>query len=232
MRPRILAIGAHPDDLEISAYATLAAWAAAGAHLVLAVATDGARGGAEPGPALAARRADETAAALAPLGAGAPIMLGFPDGALRADAALEGALRALVAASAPDLILTHAPRDYHADHRALAAAVGQAAGFAAPVVWMDTLGGTGFVPTHWVEATPHWPAKLAAIRAHLSQDPDRFVALAERQGAYRAGECNAPSEGRAEALRFEPRFPFADLRALLPPAPPLRPIRRQVLQGT
>ena len=34
---RILAIGAHPDDLEIFAFGTLAQWAAMGADLVLAV---------------------------------------------------------------------------------------------------------------------------------------------------------------------------------------------------
>jgi hypothetical protein len=28
----------------------------------------------------------------------------------------------------------------------------------------------------------------------------------------------------AEAFRFDPRFPFADIRALMPPAPPVRPV--------
>ena len=219
---RILALGAHPDDLEIFAYGALAAWAAMGADLVLAIATDGAKGGATPGPALARRRAEETTAALAPLGL--PRFLGFADGALRADAALEGALAALIAETAPDLVLTHAPNDYHADHRALSAAALQAANFAVPVLFMDTLNGTGFQPTHWVDVTAHWPAKEAAIRAHDSQSPERFIATANRQAAYRAGECNAPPEARAEAFRFEPRFPFADIRALMPPAPPLRPV--------
>ncbi|HMO72510.1 MAG TPA: PIG-L family deacetylase, partial [Paracoccaceae bacterium] len=100
---RILAIGAHPDDLEIFAYGTLAVWAAMGARLVLAVATDGARGGTLPPGELARLRASETTAALAPLGQGAPRMLGFADGALRADAALETALAALIADATPDL---------------------------------------------------------------------------------------------------------------------------------
>ena len=42
---RILAVGAHPDDLEIYAWGSLSAWAAMGAELVLAIATDGAAGG-------------------------------------------------------------------------------------------------------------------------------------------------------------------------------------------
>jgi N-acetylglucosamine malate deacetylase 1 len=219
---RVLAIGAHPDDLEIYAFGTLSAWAGMGARLTLAIATDGAKGGALPAEELKRLRAQETTAALAPLGA--PLLMGFPDGALRADAALEDALRDLIGQAAPDLLVTHAPNDYHADHRALSAAALQASGFSVPVLFMDTMNGTGFVPTHWVDVTAHWPAKTAAILAHTSQDPDRFAAMATRQAAFRAGECNAPPEARAEAFRFEPRFPFADIRALLPPAPSLRPV--------
>nr|WP_240335455.1 PIG-L deacetylase family protein [Pseudotabrizicola algicola] len=224
-----MAIGAHPDDLEIFAFGSLSAWAAMGAELVLAIATDGARGGTPPGPALKARRAAETTAALAALGV--PRFLDFPDGGLRADAALEGALQTLLDEVQPDLLLTHAPNDYHADHRALSAAATQAAGFKVPVLWMDTLNGTGFVPTHWVDVSAHWAAKEAAIRAHASQEPERFVHMANRQAAFRAGECNGLPEARAEAFRFEPRFPFADIRALLPPAPPLRPIGRRDVQS-
>ncbi|MDO8884720.1 MAG: PIG-L deacetylase family protein [Pseudotabrizicola sp.] len=219
---KILAIGAHPDDLEIFAYGTLAAWAEMGANLVLAVASDGAKGGTHPPDELRKVRAVETVAALAPLGL--PRLMGFPDGGLRADAPLEDALRGLIAEVQPDLLLTHAPNDYHADHRALSMAASQAAGFTVPVLWMDTLNGTGFVPTHWVDVTAHWGAKETAIRAHASQDPERFVLTAIRQAGFRAGECNAPVTARAEAYRFEPRFPFADIRALLPPAPMLRPI--------
>ncbi len=221
----ILAIGAHPDDLEISVYGTLAAWAAMGAKLTLAIATDGAKGGALAADELKRLRRQEATDALAPLGR--PHMLGFADGSLRADSALEDCLRALITDTAPDLILTHPPEDYHPDHRALSAGVAQAAGFAAPVLWMDTLNGTGFVPTHWVDVTPYWPAKEAAIRAHKTQDPERFVAMANRQAAYRAGECNGPVTARAEAFRFQPRFPFADIRSLLPPAPPVRPVQRR-----
>ncbi len=220
---RILAIGAHPDDLEIYCWGSLCAWGAMGADLTLAVATDGAGGGREPGPALAARREAEARTAARTLGA-EPRFLGFPDGRLAADAEVVGALAALAREVVPDLLVTHAPNDYHADHRALSAAVGQAAGFAVPVLWMDTLNGTGFVPTHWVDVTPHWDAKLAAIRCHASQDPERFVTSSARQAAFRAGEGNGSPEARAEAFRFEPRFPFADIRSLLPPPPPLRPV--------
>lgn len=220
---RVLALGAHPDDLEIFAWGSLCAFSAAGARLTLAIATDGAAGGATPGPALAVRRAGEAQAAAAPLGV-EPRFLGFGDGTLMADRPLVAAIAGLLAEVRPDLVLAHDPGDYHHDHRALATAAVQAAGFSAPVLHMDVMGGTGFRPSHWIDVGRHWPAKLAAIRAHASQDPERFVAMAERQAAFRAGECNGGPAARAEAFRHVPRFPFADIRVLLPPAPPLCPV--------
>ena len=61
---QIMAIGAHPDDLEIFMYGLLAAAASRGDGLHLVVATDGAAGGSEPGPALAKQRAAEAAPGL------------------------------------------------------------------------------------------------------------------------------------------------------------------------
>jgi len=47
--------------------------------------------------------------------------------------------------------------------------------------------------------------------------------MAERLNGFRSSQANAPN-GYAEAWRFEPSYPFADIRGLLPPAPPVRPI--------
>jgi LmbE family N-acetylglucosaminyl deacetylase len=220
---KVLALGAHPDDLEIFAFGSLLAWRAMGAELIPAVATDGAGGGqADPATLRAARRAEATAAAA--LLDAEPRFLDFPDGTLLPDRALTDALRALIRDTRPDLVLTHAPDDYHSDHRALSAATSHAVNFAAPLMWYDTLGGTGFTPTHWIDVTTHFDTKVAAIRLHASQDPERFVAMTTTQAAFRAGQCFGGPDARAEVFRFDPRFPFADIRALLPPAPPVRPV--------
>ena len=221
---KVLAIGAHPDDLELYCFGSLLAWRAMGAEVVPVIATDGAGGGT--GPDLPARRRAEAEAAMAPLGA-APRWLGFADGHVLPDEPVVAALRVLVAETAPDLIVTHPPGDYHADHRALSAAVSLAAGFAAPVLWCDARRGLGVQPTHYVDVTAQFPGKIAALMAHTSQDPERFAIEADLLAAQRAAECHGGPQDRAEAFRFEPRFPFADIRALLPPAPPIRPIRRR-----
>ncbi|MBF9048003.1 PIG-L family deacetylase [Rhodobacterales bacterium LSUCC0031] len=220
---RILALGAHPDDLEIYAWGSLCAWAAMGAELVLAIATDGAAGGRMPPEKLVQRRTAEAMAAATALGQH-PVFLGFADGGLSTEPHLLSRLIALIAETAPDLVISHAPNDYHADHRALSMAANQACGFSVPFMEMDTMGGTGFSPNIWIDIGPYWAAKCTAIRCHESQDPERFVTMANRQAAFRAGQANGLNDHRAEAFRFEPRFPFADIRALLPPAPALRAI--------
>ncbi|BCG84100.1 LmbE family protein [Mesorhizobium sp. 113-3-9] len=223
---RILALGAHPDDIEIFMFGTMAAYAAQGAELTFAVATDGAKGGKSDAKVLARIRREEATAAAALLGA-APRFLDFPDGELVADATLIGALKALVRETGPDLVITHAPNDYHADHRALSDGVRIAASFGVPVLHADTMGGTGFAPTHYVDVSAYRDIKTQAIRAHRSQRPEQYVDRARIQNEFRAGQCNGLPGSLAEAFRFEPTFPFADIRALLPPAPPVRPVTPQ-----
>jgi LmbE family N-acetylglucosaminyl deacetylase len=220
---KILALGAHPDDLEIYMWGALAAWQARGDILTLATATDGSRGGKGDPAALKQTRATEAMAAALLLKA-MPNFLGFEDGTLVANVALIGKLKALMAATEPDLIVTHAPNDYHGDHRALSDAVRIAANFQAPVLWADTMQGVGFVPTHYVDITPHIDQKANAIRAHASQDPDRFVNMSRQLNSFRAAQANAKLGSYAEAYRFEPVFPFVDIREMLPPAPAVRPI--------
>ena len=217
----ITAVGAHPDDIEIFMYGTLAACRERGDKLNLVVATDGAAGGPEPGPGLAKKRAGEAGKGLQKLGK--PAMLGLPDGRLAEAEGAAGAIREAIAATAPDLVLTHAPEDYHPDHRALSAMVTDAASFGCPVLFADTLMGVGFEPEFYVDITPHAGEKHAAIMAHESQQPERFGRAAAIMNRFRAAQCNAPDDHRAEAWRIDARFPFADIRSMLPPAPPYRP---------
>lgn len=220
---KLLAIGAHPDDIEIYMFGTLAAARALGAGLAYAIATDGAAGGKGDPWALRETRRREATAAAALLGV-TPTFLDFLDGQLSADAPLIDAVRVLIKAEEPDLILTHAPNDYHGDHRALSEAVRIAANFVAAVAWVDTMMGVGFAPTHYVDVTAHFAQKAAAIGAHVSQQPERFVGMVIQHNGFRAAQANGVAGSYAEAFRFEPMFPFVDIRELLPAAPAIRPV--------
>jgi LmbE family N-acetylglucosaminyl deacetylase len=122
---RALAIGAHPDDVELQAGGTLAGWAARGVHVELACFTAGEKGSADPaadpGQLARVRRAEAGAAAEA-LGAAGPVhFLGAVDGELEVTMAMRLAVARLVRTVRPDVVVGHDPwRRWllHPDHRA------------------------------------------------------------------------------------------------------------------
>src|SRR5262245_48836388 len=116
-QPRILVIGAHPDDADIKAGGTSARWCAAGAVVGLVSLTNGQAGHqSQHGPALAARRRAEAEAAGRVIGATYEV-LDIPDGEL--DDRLEYRQRVirLIRTFQPDAVVTHRTTDYHPDHR-------------------------------------------------------------------------------------------------------------------
>jgi LmbE family N-acetylglucosaminyl deacetylase len=120
---RVLAIGAHPDDIEFGCGAALAKWARGGAHVELLVLTDGSKGTWEPDQdlaALVATRREEQRAAARTLGAQGVHFLDSVDGELEADRARQEQVCAVIRAARPDVVLGHDPwKRYrlHPDHR-------------------------------------------------------------------------------------------------------------------
>jgi len=221
---RVLAIGAHPDDLEIHVFGTLSAYENDGHDLCLVIATDGAAGREPDGGDLASIRKDEASAAAAQLKT-EPHFFDFPDGQLSQAHHLVPKLVGTIDQFQPDIIFTHAPNDYHNDHCAVSNATRSAASFRAPVVYYETLAGIDFSPTHYVNVSEQMDRKCDAIRCHKSQSPERFIDLAKTQNRFRALQCNALPDKYAEAFRYEPRFPFGDIRELLPAPPPVRALQ-------
>ncbi|ACU53543.1 LmbE family protein [Acidimicrobium ferrooxidans DSM 10331] len=137
---RALAIGAHPDDVELGAGATLARWADDGCAITILVASDGRHGTWDTtidGAELAATRAREAARAAALLGADLRL-LGHPDGRLRDVALLAWQIAAAIRACRPDVVLVHDPDHpgrLHPDHRAVATATFQALADAREPTW-------------------------------------------------------------------------------------------------
>ena len=120
---RILAVGAHPDDVELQCGATLARWTAAGAQLTICVLTDGSKGTWNPDddPEMLRRtRVDEARAAGASLGAIDVLFCGFVDGELTGAPHEVRAVCEVIRTIRPDLVLGHDPwKRYrlHPDHR-------------------------------------------------------------------------------------------------------------------
>ena len=225
MALRILGVGAHPDDVEIFFYGTLSAYQAEGNSIAWIVATDGAQGRGSETRNLARRRRNEALATAKCFGI-EPIFLDRPDGGLSEDTCVGLAVEAEILRWKPHLVICHALNDYHPDHRALSKKVLDAARFRVPVLQADTMLGIGVNPTIYVDISAHFDRKLEAIAAHSSQEPARFCRAVEVWNRFRALQCGYDGCKYAEAFVFEPCFPFADIRELLPPAPLLNPLGR------
>ena len=193
--------------------------------VIMAIATDGAKGGTIDPAELVRMRSAEAKAGAALFGVTPRHARLSRRRASRRCAGDRPHRGARSATSGRQLVITHAPNDYHGDHRALSDAVRIAANFVAPVMWMETIMGVGFAPTHYIDITPHFatevrgdPQAQVAGPGALRRDGRRSAAAIARRSATRP-------EGYAEAFRFEPIFPFADIRNLLPPAPGLSRVR-------
>ena len=121
---RALAIGAHPDDIEFGAGATLAKWAAHGCELMHLVCTDGSKGSWDPDEDTAAlvvtRQEEQRDASRALGGQGLVTFLGWPDGELESGLRQRMQICAAIRRFRPDVVLGHDPwRRYrlHPDHR-------------------------------------------------------------------------------------------------------------------
>jgi N-acetylglucosamine malate deacetylase 1 len=182
---RILAVGAHPDDLEILCGGTLARFVADGHEVVMCNATTGNRGSfVHTSEEIARIRLGEARRAAEICGAG-HVTLGFSDADVNAsDRDQIRAVVDLVRDARPDLIITHFPDDYMSDHNEISKLVFDASfhatlplfatgkphhGVVAPIYFMDTVMGLGFQPTEYVDVTPTIDVKTAMLEAHESQ---------------------------------------------------------------
>lgn len=196
--PRILAIGAHPDDVEIYCLGLLLRLQRAGWAIGWAVATDGLAGlSADAEPDLRRR---EALAAGALVGV-VPQLLGLTDGALRGSPRDQQAVAAAIEAFRPDVLVSHCSTDYHPDHRTLARLVCEACPPGTLLLEADTMLGYGFLPDLHVDTTAVHAIKMQALAAHASQAAPAFRPKLETWSAFRALHCGVGGASHAEAYR-------------------------------
>ncbi|GAA3136219.1 PIG-L family deacetylase [Planomonospora alba] len=192
---RVLAVVAHPDDVDFAAAATVARFTDRGAEVVYCVVTDGDAGGFErrtDGGGMAGLRRDEQRAAAEVVGVRDLRFLGYRDGVVEQTLDLRRDIARVIRQVRPDLVITHSPeRNYsfvapsHPDHRAVGGAAVDAvypdarnpyafpgllreeglAAWTVREVWLDG----HETPDHYVDVTGTFERKLAALRAHASQ---------------------------------------------------------------
>ena len=235
---RILAVGAHPDDVEISCGGTLALAAKQG---FVALVLDLTRGELSTNGTVE-ERAKEAAEAARILGVTDRRNAGLPDG--RVDSRDPEQVRAVVRllrSLRPSVLFTHAPRDRHPDHVEASQLVDRA-WYLAGLRQYDGEGTPHraegryyFIsritlePTFIVDITPVWEEKKRAVLAHGSQvgrgaksvstplnDPD-FMERIEARARHFGGQIGVRY---GEPFRSTEPIGFRSLAALIGSARP------------
>lgn len=160
---KVLAVGAHPDDIELGCGGALVRHVEAGDEVTMLVMTPG-----EHGPQGLTSRVREQEAAAATIGA--RLLWGpFGDGSVPTGREAVSALDDVVARTGAEVIYAHAPSDTHQDHVATSAAALSAGRRLERVLFYQSPSTTSFDPSVFVDVRATLATKLAALRAHWSQ---------------------------------------------------------------
>ena len=162
-KANILAIGAHPDDIEFGCGGALIKYAQKGHRLFLLVMTSGGLGGS------VSVRTQEQEASGKILGAEKIYWGGYGDTHLVMDIDLIGKIEAVIAEVKPDFIFCNFPDDTHQDHRHLAQAIMSATRDIRNVLFFEGPTTQNFNPHVFVDISDTLDRKVEALQAHHSQ---------------------------------------------------------------
>jgi len=231
----VLAIGAHPDDIELSCGGTLAKYSRAGNAVSMAVVCNGVagRGDRDPEEIVRVRREESTRAA-AVIGASV-FHLGYPDHAVPVDEEIKVAITEVIRRAKPLVVICHAPEDCYLDHERVSQLVEECVYLAPypeietdsppltdwPVLYyMDTVTGLGFEPSEFVDITDVFDAKHQMVGCHKSQlelqptdacdNPSDMMEVAAR---FRGIQCGVRY---AEGFRAAPKWGRVATHRFLP----------------
>ena len=204
-RPKetVLAIGAHPDDVEIGVGGLLAAHAHAGDSITILTLSRGARGGD------ADSRQSESLAAADMLGARL-FVKDLVDTEISGGGATVRLIEEVVQEIQPTIVYTHSSNDRHQDHRAVSEAtivatrrVGTVACYQSPSSTID------FRPTRFVRIDQYLDDKLRLLERFGSQTanrdylaPEFVTATARYWSRFGGGTAVEPLEVVRETAEF------------------------------
>jgi LmbE family N-acetylglucosaminyl deacetylase len=227
---RVLAIAAHPDDLDFAFSGTAAGWVKDGVEITYLVATHGEEGGfddtpREQMPVIREREQRDAAAAVGVHDV--RFLTGFRDGWLEPNRELVGAIVRAIRQVRPERVVVSSPeRNWerigasHPDHLAVGEATVRAIypaarnAFAFPELLADEGLEPWTAPSLWlvadprpdtyVDVTDQFGQKMAALKAHVSQTAHRgddLEKMLRAWGTTTAGAAGFEPGRLAEAFR-------------------------------
>lgn len=217
---RVLAIGAHPDDIEIACSGTLAKCVARGDTVIVCHVSSGNLGHVVIPPEELRKIRKQEAITAGGLAGIEVIDGGFDDLEIyENNREARDKIVDVIRYANPDFIITHDPNDYMPDHTAVSKLVFDASFTATlpnyvcsvrryskddtpaklvPIFYMDTLAGVDFNPTIFVDVTETIDLKLKMLNCHASQvvwmkdhDGIDFLDMVRTCSRYRGYQCGA-----------------------------------------
>jgi LmbE family N-acetylglucosaminyl deacetylase len=159
----ILAIGAHPDDIEIGCGGTLIKYSMAGHNVYMLIMTSGEKGGDAN-----IRKAEQMRSAKI-IGVKDVLFLDYPDTNLPVNKGIISKIEDEVKKIRPELILVNYTHDTHQDHRALAKGAISATRYIKNVLFYEVPTTHDFSPAVFVDITDVIEKKIECLEAHASQ---------------------------------------------------------------
>ena len=232
---KVLAIGAHPDDIELLCAGTIAKFAKEGHETAICHVCDGNKGSnVYDSKELAIIRRNEALSSAKLIGAES-IWAGVSDGEVVLDLNCRIKVIDAIRQFDPDLLITHSPNDYHSDHINVSKLVFEAAYLANLKLWktnypassklpflyyMDTIAGVNFAPDEYVDITDTIEIKIEMMMKMQSQlgwlkdmhncDAGEFIKTVAKFRGFQAGV------NYAEAFSQQKMYPQGLTKRLLP----------------
>ena len=231
----ILAIGAHPDDLEILCGGTLALFSKGKNKVLMCHACDGSKGSIDhTSEKISAIRREEANQSAAIINAES-IPGGFVDGEIILDLQSRIKMVNIIRYANPDVIITHHSSDYHTDHINVGRLVFDSVYLAnvklfkadyksidkLPILYyMDTLAGINFNPLEFVDISKTIEIKINMMLKMKSQvsfleeihdeNIGEYIRTTARYRGYQAGASYAEGFIRHQI------YPVPNIRRILP----------------
>lgn len=160
---RALAIGCHPDDIEVGCAGTIATWTKSDIEFYLMVMTLGESGG----DAVTRKQEQENSAAI--LGIKKLYWGDYIDTKLPLDNTLITDIERVLNEINPDVVLVNYHKDSHQDHRILSTATITASRYTANLLFYEGPSTYEFSPTVFVDISNNIIKKFDSLHAHASQ---------------------------------------------------------------
>ena len=193
----ILAIGAHPDDIEYGCAGTLIKYAERGHHIYLMVLTSGQEGGSSE----IRKQEQENAAEL--MSVQKIFWGGYNDTQLPLNKELIEKIEEVLGEVNPDLILVNYGDDTHQDHRILTQATMSATRYVRNVLFFEVPTTQNFNPQVFVDISDTLEQKFKVLEAHASQVMKTNI---EDMYIIELAQANATFRGIQGRVKFAEAF--------------------------